>query len=407
MPEASAAYSAFISYAKADHKKAHEIAASLEERGFKCWIAPRDVRAGRPYGDEIIRGIERSRCFILVLSAASNDSAFVAREVERAVSKKKPVFPVRVDNVEPAPSLELFISGTQWIDAFAGRLSSHMDHLAAMLADDGAEDGQLEAGKDRPDPRRLAKWALPAGAAAAVLLAIGAGIVLWPVHNQVPHDTEVSDPSLVAKQVAAAQPRGNGEEMIAGGNVQQGMGRALGLQDVGDSDFQACEKASGDAGMAACDRAIASGKFTGRNLSYLYNDRGFLSMQKGELDQALVDLDEAIRIDASNLFAFWNRGAVYGAKDDFERARDDFGKALALNPDTATKAKIEEALTAMNDSVARNSDPSVISDPSAFWGHGEEGSASASSNYPAAMPAAPSTEAMPALPESPPPIPTR
>ncbi|MBK5199670.1 MAG: tetratricopeptide repeat protein, partial [Methyloceanibacter sp.] len=145
-----------------------------------------------------------------------------------------------------------------------------------------------------------------------VLLAVGAGFALWPAQNQIPANPGGSDPSLLTKPI--------GLDMSAGGNTQQGMGRALGLQNVGDSDFQACEKASGDAGVAACDRAIASGKFTGRNLSYLYNDRGFLRMQKGELDQALVDLNEAIRIDASNLFAFWNRGAVYGAKDDFERA---------------------------------------------------------------------------------------
>jgi len=83
MSRASArtAYSAFISHAKADEKKAREIAAALEERGFKCWIAPRNVRPGHSYGDEIVRGIEKSRAFILVLSKASNGSAFVAREV--------------------------------------------------------------------------------------------------------------------------------------------------------------------------------------------------------------------------------------------------------------------------------------------------------------------------------------
>src|SRR3990170_3052156 len=135
MSRASArtAYSAFISHAKADEKKAREIAAALEERGFKCWIAPRDVRPGHGYDDEIVRGIEKSRAFILILSKASNGSAFVAREVERAVSKNKPVYAVRVENVQPSPSLELFISGTQWIDAWSGRLAHHTDSLANLL----------------------------------------------------------------------------------------------------------------------------------------------------------------------------------------------------------------------------------------------------------------------------------
>ncbi|MBC8013575.1 MAG: toll/interleukin-1 receptor domain-containing protein [Methyloceanibacter sp.] len=152
--------SAFISHAKADEKKARAIADSLESRGFKCWIAPRDVRAGRSYGDEIIRGIESTRSFVLVLSKASNDSAFVAREVERAVSKKKPIFAVRIANIEPAPSLELFISGTQWIDAFSGRLGLHVDRLAALLAEEeGAAPVAPAARTVGAEPRRLPKWA--------------------------------------------------------------------------------------------------------------------------------------------------------------------------------------------------------------------------------------------------------
>jgi hypothetical protein len=133
-----AACSAFISYASADKKKAQEITDALEQRGLKCWVAPRDVRGGRAYGDEIIRGIEISRCLVLVLSAAGNESPFVAREVERAVSKRKSVFPVRIEDVLPAPGLELFISTTHWIDAWSGKLSPKVDELAALIAEEEA-----------------------------------------------------------------------------------------------------------------------------------------------------------------------------------------------------------------------------------------------------------------------------
>ena len=122
---------------------------------MECWIAPRDVRAGRSYGDEIITGIENARSFVLVLSRASNDSAFVAREVERAVSKKKPIFAIRVANVEPSPSLELFISGTQWIDAFSGRLGPHIDRLANLLAEEeGAGPGKPATDKGDAKPEK-------------------------------------------------------------------------------------------------------------------------------------------------------------------------------------------------------------------------------------------------------------
>lgn len=417
--------SAFISHAKADEKKARAIAEGLESRGFKCWIAPRDVKAGRSYGDEIIRGIESTRSFVLVLSKASNDSAFVAREVERAVSKKKPIFAVRIGNVEPAPSLELFISGTQWIDAFSGRLGPHADRLASLLAEEeGVEPVKPEAGKDRPHPPMLPKWAVPIGAAAA-LLVLGAGLTLWPVHNLTSDSSERADPSVMTDPewlknvpVSAAKPMAAAEPEISQGSAPD-MSGAYGSKapasnlSAGDPDFRACEKSSGDDAIAACDRAIASGKFTGRSLSYLYSDRGFMRMQKGELDLALADLDEAARIDSTNFYAFWNRGAVYTAKGDFDRAQQDLTAALDLKPDKTSKAQIEEAMNVVQ-AVAKAAkteadDPSVITIPT--WGdqQGIAGSSAATAPaYPVdAMPAFPPIAVTPAIPAAPPPMPVR
>jgi hypothetical protein len=90
----------------------------LEQRGREMLDCATRREARRAYGDEIIRDIETSSAFILVLSSESNTSDFVAREVERAISKKKPVLPVRIENVEPSRALQLFISGSRWVDAF-------------------------------------------------------------------------------------------------------------------------------------------------------------------------------------------------------------------------------------------------------------------------------------------------
>jgi hypothetical protein len=91
----------------------------------------------------------------LVLSKGSNGSAFVAREVERAVSKQKLIFVIRLANVEPAPALELFISGTQWIDAFPGKLGPHIGKLAMLLGENrGLEQSKPELGSLAPCRRR-------------------------------------------------------------------------------------------------------------------------------------------------------------------------------------------------------------------------------------------------------------
>src|SRR5262245_10529468 len=74
------------------------------------------------------------------------------------------------------------------------------------------------------------------------------------------------------------------------------------------NDFDICEKASGDIAIAACDRAIASGKFTGRELAALYTNRGVEWRAKGNLDRAIADYTEAIRIDPTFAGAYYARG---------------------------------------------------------------------------------------------------
>ena len=201
-------FAAFISHAKGDQKRAREIAALLEARGLKCWIAPRDVRPGQSYGDEIIRGIEKSRAFILILSKASNDSPFVAREVERAVSKRKPIFPIRIEEVEPSSALELFVSSTQWIDAFSGS-DSQVDSLANLLAgEDGTEAVQAVSTPVRASPTRSGGWVRWAILAIAVILGGLAGAFLWDSYRQRPESApqQASAPSTAESAASQVAP---------------------------------------------------------------------------------------------------------------------------------------------------------------------------------------------------------
>ncbi len=127
------AKTAFISYASEDESVARTISEYLERTGVSCWIAPRDVRPGADYGSEIIDGIESSGVLVLVLSEHANSSEFVKREVERAVSKGKPIFPVRVREVVPSKSLELFISSAEWVDAWQPPIEQYLGRLADSI----------------------------------------------------------------------------------------------------------------------------------------------------------------------------------------------------------------------------------------------------------------------------------
>ena len=79
---------AFVSHASEDAAIAASITDYLERNGVSCWVAPRDVTPGRDYAGEILLGIETSATFVLVLSEHANESIFVKREVERAVSNR-------------------------------------------------------------------------------------------------------------------------------------------------------------------------------------------------------------------------------------------------------------------------------------------------------------------------------
>jgi tetratricopeptide (TPR) repeat protein len=64
----------------------------------------------------------------------------------------------------------------------------------------------------------------------------------------------------------------------------------------------------------------------------IYNNRGKASGEKGDYDRAIVDFDQAIRLDPKYAKAYATRGEVYEAKNDPDHVIADFEQALKLNP---------------------------------------------------------------------------
>ena len=81
-------HTAFISYSSEDKAVAFGACKALEAGGVTCWIAPRDVMAGRPYSGQLSEAIRRARAFVLVLSRKSDQSRQVLKEVERAAHSR-------------------------------------------------------------------------------------------------------------------------------------------------------------------------------------------------------------------------------------------------------------------------------------------------------------------------------
>lgn len=96
-----------------------------------------------------------------------------------------------------------------------------------------------------------------------------------------------------------------------------------------------CVKGTGDARIAACTAAIALGRWRGRELAWAFYDRGVAYFLKDELERALSNCNEAIRLDLKYANAYLCRGMVFLRKGEHERALSDFSETIRLTPKNA------------------------------------------------------------------------
>jgi len=97
-----------------------------------------------------------------------------------------------------------------------------------------------------------------------------------------------------------------------------------------DDSGERCFTLEGEAAIAACTRAIQSGRFSGSELAGIYDNRAIELRQQGDFDRAIADYTAAIYIDADHPGAYTGRGLAWEGKAEAEKAKADYRKALAL-----------------------------------------------------------------------------
>ena len=124
----------FISHSSKDKAIADAICAILESNQIRCWVAPRDIHPGTSWSEAIIEGLDQCKLVVVVFNSNSNQSDFVAREVERAASKGIPIIPFRTEEVLPSKGIELFVSGAHWLDAMTPPIEAHIGKLVDVVS---------------------------------------------------------------------------------------------------------------------------------------------------------------------------------------------------------------------------------------------------------------------------------
>jgi tetratricopeptide (TPR) repeat protein len=96
------------------------------------------------------------------------------------------------------------------------------------------------------------------------------------------------------------------------------------------------QEATPDLVIGGCTAVIQSGKFQPKQLSLALKLRGEAFRRKGEDDKALVDFDQAIKLNSENSGAFAARGLLFDSRKQSDRAVRDLAAATRIDPNNAT-----------------------------------------------------------------------
>lgn len=188
----------FISHSSSDALEAQEICTLIEQNGHKCFLAPRDIRSGHEYAEEIINGIDRSQCMLLLLSEEANSSPHVLREVERAVSRKIPIIVYKLEDVQITKSMEYFLMTHQWLNEKSDK--GYEEIVASINALSGQEKPIVGVTKSDSKNKKTIRIAI----AAVAVIAIIAGVIIGIAGSNKSDPTEELTAEAAAQATAEA-----------------------------------------------------------------------------------------------------------------------------------------------------------------------------------------------------------
>ena len=105
----------FISYSSSEYNEAKHTRNILTENGFFCWMAPESIPAGSDYSAEIEDAIRSCGVFVLILSAQSQQSIWVPKELGMAISCGKTVLPFHIDSSDIVKPFTFHLTNVQRI----------------------------------------------------------------------------------------------------------------------------------------------------------------------------------------------------------------------------------------------------------------------------------------------------
>lgn len=206
----------FISYSHKDDKKVLPVIRRLADDGFRVWY-DEGIEAGEEWPEIVADHLGRCALFISFISGSYLDSYNCKREIDYAVSKRRPFISVMLEDVKMTPGMEMQLSSVQsllWYrmknDEFISRLyQSEMIASCRRLPDNapgGTEksetakqesrktekkDRKAKTGSEKPGTRRMSALRIAGFIAAVLVLTIAIRIVSNRISSVNIHGTQI------------------------------------------------------------------------------------------------------------------------------------------------------------------------------------------------------------------------
>lgn len=102
----------FISYSHFDVEFAGRLTQDLEQAGYEVWLDRTDIQTGTRWDDEIVKGLNASEIFLVLLSNKSTASQNVKDEIGYAIDHNKQILPILLETCE----VPFRLSRVQYVD---------------------------------------------------------------------------------------------------------------------------------------------------------------------------------------------------------------------------------------------------------------------------------------------------
>lgn len=108
----------FISYSSKDTEAANAVRMVLQQNGIDCWMAPESIPMGGDYSNAIPNAVEECDLFLLILSKNSQESNWVPKELDLAITYNKQIIPFQIEKGNLTKPFNFRLTNVQRIEAF-------------------------------------------------------------------------------------------------------------------------------------------------------------------------------------------------------------------------------------------------------------------------------------------------